>query len=448
VHIFPDLKKLERKYSKELTVVGIHSAKFTHEGQTANIRKAAQRYELEHPIANDDKMAIWERYSVSSWPTLILVDPAGKAFLFATGEGNFEELDKYISHAIKIFDEKKLIDRNKVVGKVEVPENAVLRFPAKIVAQPETKRLFIADTNHNRILVSSADGTVTDVIGNGKADLKDGSFSEASFHMPHGMTASGDVLYAADCENHVIRKIDLKAKTVETAAGTGKQIWSKAGGPAKTTPLNSPWDVLLSPDGKTMYIAMAGDHRIWAMNMTASTVDIFAGNGRENIVDGPFNQSSYAQPSGLSLNGDTLYIADSEGSAIRALNLKTQTANTVIGYPNSDKALFTFGDIDGKIGTAKLQHALGVIFFEGKLYVTDTYNHKIKVIDPAAQTATTFLGDGKAGKEDGKTPHFYEPGGLTILNGKLYIADTNNHAIRVVDLKTKETTTLNLKLPK
>lgn len=448
MHIFPDLKKLERKYSKELTVVGIHSAKFANEGQTANIRKAAQRYELEHPIANDDKMAIWERYGVNSWPTLILVDPEGKAFLFATGEGNFEQLDKYISHAIKIFDEKKLIDRTKVIGKLDTQDTGALRFPAKIVAQPETKRLFIADTNHNRILVAGIDGTVTDVIGNGKEELKDGSFAEASFHMPHGITASGEILYVADCENHAIRKIDLKAKTVETAAGTGKQVWSKTGGPAKTTPLNSPWDVLLTPDGKTLYIAMAGDHRIWSMDMKTNVVDVFAGNGRENIVDGPFKNSSYAQPSGLSLNGDTLYIADSEGSAIRALNLKTQTASTVIGYPNSDKALFTFGDVDGKIGTAKLQHALAAVFSEGKLYVADTYNHKIKIVDPATQTSTTFLGDGKAGKDDGKTPRFYEPGGLTILNGKMYIADTNNHAIRVVDMKTKEATTLMLKLPK
>jgi len=182
--------------------------------------------------------------------------------------------------------------------------------------------------------------------------------------------------------------------------------------------------------------------------MTAGTVNVLAGNGKESIVDGPFANSSYAQPSGLTLHGDTLYIADSEGSAIRALNLKEKTASTVIGYPNVQKSLFSFGDVDGKIGTALLQHALACIWHENKLYVADTYNHKIKIVDPAAQTATTFAGDGKPGKEDGKAPRFYEPGGLAILGDKLYVADTNNHAIRVIDLKTKETTTLNLRLPK
>ncbi|HYG73760.1 MAG TPA: thioredoxin-like domain-containing protein [Planctomycetota bacterium] len=448
MHIFPDLKKLERKYSKELTVVGVHSAKFPHEGVTENIRKAAQRYELEHPIVNDNKMAIWERYQVNSWPTLILIDPDGKFIGRVSGEGHFDVLEAYIAHTIKVFDEKKKVDRAKVVGKPEKIKPEILHFPAKITAQSATQRLFIADTNGHRILVATPDGQITDVIGSGKLGLKDGSFAEAQFHMPHGIAERGDILYVADCENHVIRKIDLKAKKVETVAGTGKQVWTRQGGPAKTSPLNSPWDVLLSPDGNTLYIAMAGDHRIWSMDIAADTVQILAGNGREAIIDGPFANSSYAQASGLALHNDILYVADSEGSAIRALDLKKKVVETVIGYPNIKASLFTFGDVDGKIGTALLQHALAVLYHEGKLYVADTYNHKIKLIDPVAKTSTTFLGDGKPGLVDGKAPQFYEPGGLALLGDKLYIADTNNHRIRVADLKTKEVKTLELKMPK
>ena len=438
---------MEGKYAKELTVVGIHSAKFDNEKSTENIRKAAQRYGLQHPIANDNTFDIWNSFGVNSWPTLVLIDPLGKIIGSVSGEGNYDVLDAYIGHAVKIFDAKKLIDRNKVVGKVEALAPGVLKFPAKIAAQADHKRLIVADTNNNRILVMGTDGAVSDVIGNGKAALADGGFSSASFHMPHGIAVSGERLYVADCENHAIRKVDLKSKTVETIAGTGVQVRAESGGPAKTTPLDSPWDVLLSADGKLLYIAMAGDHRIWYMDLEKNTVDVLAGNGRENIVDGPFASSSYAQPSGLALHDDILYIADSEGSAIRALDLKKKTASTLIGYPNSQKALFTFGDVDGKMGVAKLQHALAVLYYEGKLFVADTYNHKIKIVDPVAKTATTFLGDGKPGKDDGKTPRFYEPGGLAILDGKLYIADTNNHAIRVVDLKTKEVSTLKVKLP-
>ena len=380
---------------------------------------------------------------------MMLIDPAGKIIGTLSGEGRYDILDTFIGTTVKIYDEQKLIDRAKVVGKPEIIDNSVLKFPAKVASQPETHRLFIADTNHNRILVSGPDGAVTDVIGSGAVALTDGDFKTAAFHMPHGMAANGDTLYIADCENHAICKADLKAKTVETIAGTGQQVRVAHGGPGKTTPLNSPWDLALSPDGNTLYIAMAGDHRIWVMDLKTARVDVLAGNGAEDIVDGPFATSSYAQPSGLALHGSTLYVADSEASGIRALDLEKKVARTIIGFPNlAQGRLFTFGDVDGAMGTAKLQHALGVVYVENKLYIADTYNHKIKVIDPAAKNAKTYLGDGKSGAAEGKSPRFYEPGGLTYLDGKLYIADTNNNRICVADLKTNEVSVLNLKLPK
>ncbi len=316
------------------------------------------------------------------------------------------------------------------------------------MAQAEPKRLFIADTNNNRILVSGIDGVVTDVIGGGQSALKDGDYKTANFHMPHGMAVIADTLYVADCENQALRKVDLKAKTVETIAGTGVQLRAPSGGPARTTTLDSPWDLALSEDGNTLYIAMAGDHRIWVMDLPKQQIQVLAGNGREDIVDGPFAQSAYAQPSGLSLHGNTLYVADSEASAVRALDLKEKTARTLIGFPNLQQGrLFAFGDIDGVLGTAKLQHALGVVYVDGTLYITDTYNHKIKTINPEKKSVATFLGDGKPGPGDEKTPRFYEPGGLTFLDGHLYIADTDNHRICVVDIKTKAMKVLELKLP-
>jgi hypothetical protein len=92
----------------------------------------------------------------------------------------------------------------------------------------------------------------------------------------------------------------------------------------------------------------------------------------------------------------------------------------------------------------RLQHPLGILALGNKILIADTYNHKIKELDPKGRTVKTFLGTGKPGQTDGRSPSFYEPGGLSVANGKLYIADTNNHAIRVVDLRTKETATLRL----
>src|SRR5206468_10326164 len=92
-----------------------------------------------------------------------------------------------------------------------------------------------------------------------------------------------------------------------------------------------------------------------------------------------------------------------------------------------------------------LQHPLGISFWQGHLLIADTYNHKIKLLDPKARSVNTFAGSGKPGQADGALPSFYEPGGLTVAGDKLYVADTNNHAIRVVDLKTKETKTLQIR---
>lgn len=457
IHIIPDLKKLEKKYAKELVVIGVHSAKFDNEKATENIRTAALRYGIEHPIANDNKFTIWQAYDVNAWPTQVLIDPDGKYIGRVGGEGNYEVIDTFIGHTVKVFDERKKMDRAKVIGKPEEIATQGLLFAAKVIAQETPKRLFVADTNHNRIVEMGVDGSVKRIIGGTEIGMKDGTFKEARFHKPHGMAVTGDTLYVADCENHVIRKIDLKAEKVETIAGVGKQIHAgalqpDAMMPAKTTPLNSPWDVLLSPDNKTLYIAMAGDHRIWYMDLVKNEVAVLAGDAREAITDGTFAKSSYAQASGLTLKDDVLYVADSEGSAIRALDLKKKVASTVIGNANSPKSLFTFGDKDGKIGEALLQHCLAVIWDEGtkKLLVADSYNHKIKLVDPVAKTSVTFLGTGKPGLKDGAATEcqFYEPGGLAILDGKLYIADTNNHAIRVCDLKTKAVTTLKVTFPK
>src|SRR5947209_6739254 len=102
--------------------------------------------------------------------------------------------------------------------------------------------------------------------------------------------------------------------------------------------------------------------------------------------------ASFAQPSGLTSDGKTLYVADSESSTVRALPLKGGgEVKTVVGRVQQ-RNLFNFGDIDGIGQVVRLQHALGVYFHDGKLYVADTYNSKLKVIDPEKRSCITFLG--------------------------------------------------------
>jgi sugar lactone lactonase YvrE len=251
------------------------------------------------------------------------------------------------------------------------------------------------------------------------------------------MALDGDKLYVADRKNHLLRVLDLKANTVATLAGTGKQGRDREdGGKALDVGLNSPWDLLLK-DGK-LYIAMAGHHQIWTLDLAAGTMQPFAGDGKENIGDGMLQVAHFAQPSGLTTDGTTLYVADSEISSIRAVPLDGKgEVRTVVG-----EGLFEFGDVDGTADKVRLQHALGVVWVDGKLYVADTYNSKIKELDPKTRECKTFQGGEAEGWLASKT--FNEPGGISYAGGKLYLADTNAHRIRVVDLKTRAVSTLKL----
>jgi len=124
---------------------------------------------------------------------------------------------------------------------------------------------------------------------------------------------------------------------------------------------------------------------------------------------------------------------------IRVLDPSKDEVQTLVGGD-----LFDFGDVDAVGNDVRLQHPLGLLWLHNKLLIADTYNHKIKELDPQARRVTSLFGNGKPGQSDGKSPSFYEPAGLTAANGKLYVADTNNHAIRVIDLKTKQTSTLRI----
>jgi thiol-disulfide isomerase/thioredoxin len=507
MHVIPDLKRLEAKYANQLVVIGVHSAKFANEKETENIRRIVIRYELEHPVVNDADFRIWQAYAVRAWPTIMLIDPAGYIVGKAEGEPGYDALDKAVGQVVADFRKRGELNEQPLKHALERAKvgDLPLAFPGKVLADAKGNRLFISDSNHNRIVVTRLDGTLLETIGTGTVGASDGAFDRATFHRPQGLAldaganGSEDVLYVADTENHLIRRVDLKARTVTTIAGTGVQARTSPGEegapaqPARTTALNSPWDLHLT--GRRLYIAMAGPHQIWRMNLSTSTISVFAGTGREARGDGARLSASFAQPSGLTGDGATLYVADAESNVIRAISLaksaasqsgdgdesvtptdaegdpadipprgemppqgedETKAVARAIVSPTSEAEpqvttlaggdLFDFGDRDGAGDAVRLQHPLGVVFVEGVgVFITDTYNHKIKLLDPATGAVKTFAGTGKPGQADGDQPSFYEPGGLSYANGKLYIADTDNHAIRVIDVATGRTSTLTLR---
>ena len=449
MHVLPELKQLEQKHGDYLVVIGVHSAKFTAERDTENIRQAVLRYDIEHPVVNDREMRVWSEYAARAWPTFMLIDPLGKVVGSHSGEGLFDLFDRVITQMAGHYDAQDELRRDPLDLALERDKQpaSLLSFPGKVLADDPSDRLFIADSNHHRIVVASlTTGATLDIIGLGDPGLADGAFEEAQFFNPQGMAVEGDLLYIADTDNHAIRRADLRSRTVVTLAGTGAQAddLNNLPGSARGRPLNSPWDLEIAHG--VLFIAMAGAHQVWGLDLEEFYIAGHAGSGREDHVDGPLLAASLAQPSGLTKDDRHLFVADSEVSSIRAVDLDPRGGHvkTVMGA-----GLFDFGDVDGGPDEARLQHPLDVEYDEGSLFVADTYNNKIRAIGLHTRNTRTFAGTGQAGYVDGPTDEsrFDEPGGLSAARGRLYVADTNNHVIRVVDVSDESVSTFELSDP-
>ncbi|NXV79529.1 NHLC2 protein, partial [Atlantisia rogersi] len=296
---------------------------------------------------------------------------------------------------------------------------------------------------------------------------RDGRFSEAAFNSPQGIAIKNNVIYVADTENHLIRKIDLELEMVSTVAGIGIQGIDKEGGAkGEEQPISSPWDVIFgssisgTQEDDVLWIAMAGTHQVWALMLEGGKLpkgsDLkkgvclrFAGSGNEENRNNAYpHKAGFAQPSGLSLASEDpwncLFVADSESSTVRTISLRDGAVKHLVGGERDPLNLFAFGDVDGAGINAKLQHPLGVTWDKKRklLYVADSYNHKIKVVDPKMKNCATLAGTGEASNVIGSSftqSTFNEPGGLCVEeSGRLmYVADTNNHQIKVLDLETK-----------
>jgi hypothetical protein len=430
------LGQVERQFLEALVIIGVHSAKFPAERAGGSLRSAIQRYDIKHPVINDVNFEVWREYTIRTWPTLIFIDPKGRIIGKHEGEIDAETLTVTIEQLIGRYNKERLINRAPIPGIARTARHSgMLAFPGKVLADAPEDRLFIANSGHNRIVVCRLDGAEPWTIGSAQPGLADGSAATAQFNHPQGMALAGDILYyVADTWNHAIHQVDLASRRVETIAGTGEPGTSDAGAEeARTIDLRSPWDVVLQ--NRILYIAMAGMHQLWALDLSEAWPRPYTGAGPEDIRDGRLDAAWLAQPSGIDTDGKRLYFADSETSAVRTADL-----------PPHGIGLFDFGDIDGICKQVRLQHPLGLTMGEEIIYVADSYNHKIKRLYPIERRCETWLGNGTPGDADGdgEEARFDEPGGVSIAGSRLFIADKNNHAIRVAELGTGRVTTLAL----
>lgn len=450
IHMIPELAEVERRLPDDVAVVSVHSGKFINERVNENIARACDRLGVHHPVLNDRQFRTWRDYAVSAWPTLVVVSPGGYVVATQPGEVTADELTTLLQRVIADArsDGTLRATSERLYAPAELsPPPGPLRFPAKVHAGAGD-RLFLSDTGHHRILELAPDphrqrARIVRVFGSGEPGDRDGPAVQARFRSPHGLALAGEILYVADTENHLVRAVDLRSGTVATVAGIGVQARRRtAGGPAREVPLNSPWD-LLWMKGR-VYIAMAGWHQIWRLDPDRAQVEAWAGSGAEELYDAALDRAAMAQPSGLATDGTRVWFADPEASAIRWAADQEGTG-TLVGA-----GLFDFGDRDGRGDSVRLQHAQGIAWWpqRGMLLVADTYNHRIKVLDPATREARSFAGTGEPGLSDGarEDATFREPGGLAISpDGKhAWVADTNNHRLRVIDFAAGRVGTVEL----
>jgi len=297
--------------------------------------------------------------------------------------------------------------------------------------------LYFCDLDNQRIRrLDLKTKKLTTVAGNGQKGYQGdgGPAKDASLNMPHEVRfdARGD-LYIAERDNHVIRKVDMKTGTISTVAGTGAKGFSGDGGPGVKAQLNQPHSILFDRDG-TLLICDIGNQRIRRLHLDSGIIETYAGTGEAAATPegAPVHGTPLKGPRTLAMaRNDDLYLALREGNAIIRIDAKTQTLHRVAG---TGKAGYS-GDggpaVDATLGGPK-----GLAYDGENLYLADTENHVIRRINLKTGIIVTVLGTGTRGDGPDADPlncKLSRPHGVLFAKGVLFV--TNSEAHRILELR-------------
>ena len=421
--MLPQLRELEQRFGDAIAVVGVHSGKYTAERVTERIRDASIRLDAIHPVLNDRQFRVWRAYAVRAWPTLVAIDPKGAVIGMSAGEFTADGVTPFIERVLAEARASGALHEESMHLAADTPTIPPerLAYPGKVAVRDD--RIAIADSGHHRVLIGRLEGEgsrmrVERAIGSGVPGFANGD--APAFRYPQGLAfGADDTLYVADTGNHAIRGVSLSEGSVHTLAGTGGQLRTARDRAAGA--MSSPWDIAC--DGETMYIAMAGIHQLWTLDLRDDTAMPFAGTGAEELHDGSHGEAALAQPMGVALARDALLVVDAESSAVREVDLSTSGAvRTIVGT-----GLFDFGHVDSAGDRVRLQHPQGLaVAADGRVLVCDSYNDSLRWLDRATREVSTWVRG------------LHEPGGLAIGGRRVYVADTNAHRIVVIDIGSTE----------
>lgn len=412
-HLQPLLHQLKERFADALTVIGVHAGKFPHERQTPNLAAACDRQGVTHAVVNDVYYRIWRSYNASAWPTTVLIAASGEILSEFPGEYALEPMANTIEHAINDAEERGTLRRGPEPTAIPQPRaEGALRFPGRVLVAGD--RLIVSDSGHGRVL----DCRLSPEAPSGtRAQLGATVVAEhTGFLEPQGLALLGDALIVADRQGQVVWRVSSGGER-EALLGTGMlggRMPTSGYGPQLD--LRSPWG--LGWLGGSLVVSMAGSHELWQLDPETSIASAWAGTGGEELDDGPLGRALLAQPTGVSaLDASCVAFADCESSSVRTAD-DVQGVRTLVGH-----GLFASGDRDGIGDAARLQHAEDLAAHQGILAVADTYNDRLKRIDPETRACHAWPG------EAGEAGAFREPAGVVSDGESLFVADTGNHRI-------------------
>lgn len=416
-NLLDDLRFIHGKHADGVSVFGIHTPKFEAERDQRLVQKAINRHGVRFPVASDPGFVTWQHYGVRAWPSIAVLDPQGHLVEIRSGDMQRDTLDALVAQLLDTAGANHQRVFESIQPALRPEPRAPLSFPSGLAVTQN--HLYIADTGHHRVLECGHDGRILRQFGSGNAGFLDGTSGECSFDSPRGLTVMKDMLFIADTGNHALRRVRLLSGEVDTLAGIGRPGQPSAAGVPAEQPLNAPWDVCGAYD--KLYIAMAGLQQVWEYDLGKRSMRPVAGSGRLGMVDGIGTGAALAQPSGIAMVQQTLYVVDSAASAIRSVHLANGGVQTLVGH-----GPFDYGDQDGTRSAARLQYPLALALDPRSplLWIADTYNDGLKMLRLGGGDLRRFEIDYR----------LHQPSAVAASPGVLWVANTSAHEVVRIDL--------------
>jgi sugar lactone lactonase YvrE len=419
-HVWPVLEDLARRLPGEpVQVVGVHAPRFAHEREPGAVRAAVRRLGVAFPVASDPEHRLRRALGLRGWPTLVLVDPAGRVLLHDGGEPDAAALHAEVVHRLACARAEGLELAITPLAPAPPPPPPLaggLAWPARLLARGES--LLVSDAGRGEVVAYHLPPR--------------GPAREVRRHRglgrPHGLALDGDGrAYAADPGRQLIWRLDGAGGAPEAVAGDGTlgeaALAPGAFAPGREVALRSPWDLAWDPGRAALVIAMAGAHQLWTLEPARDRLMVLAGSGREARHDADLEDAAFAQPAGVAWAGAQGWVVDAASGAVRLVDLGTGLVRTLAGGDLMDD-----GDADGPGDQARFQHPGGLALLPGgeAAIVADTFNGRLRRVGRDGRV-TTLSPPGLA---------LAEPEGVALQGGRLLVADAGNGRVVAVDLAT------------